>query len=204
MSDTDPPEPTPGGDAPPSKRKKTLRDSDEMEAQAHLLEARAALIKAKWSFADRLIMRGLIPLSLLVAGPMATYYFHVRAEKSDETQKRMEALIASNEALGKRLEQILVVAAAKREVASFGRDELTREIASCGRSAPDFDEIRVRVEKKIHERVSAQVGDGPHVNAAVRGAVDEVAPDFEKLVRDRGGSFSAPPKPRFMEQAQKK
>jgi len=183
--------------------KKRLRDSDEIEAQAHLLEARAALIQAKWSFWDRVIMRGLIPLSLLVAGPVVTYYFHVRAEKSDENQKRMEALIASNEALGKRLEQILVVAAAKREVASFGRDELTKEIASSG-AAPDFNAIRERVETKIRVRVSAQVGDGPSVDAAVRGAVDEVAPDFERLVRERGGRFETPPKPRFMEQVQKK
>lgn len=171
-------------------------DSDELEAQAHLLQARTALIQAKWSFWDRLIMRGLIPFVTLIAGPASAYYFHTRAETSDANQKRMEQLISSNEQLGKRLEQILVVTAARKEVATFGKDVITSEIAAS--EHPDFAAIRARVENALVARVTAQLGADPAlIKQAVTGAVDEVAPQFEREIKERGGRIEVPDAPRF-------
>lgn len=186
--------PTPVAGTP--TRPKKLSDSDELEAQAHLLEARTALIQAKWSFWDRLIMRGVIPFAMLIGGPVTGYYFHTRAETSDANQGRMEQLIKSNEALGRRLEQILVVTAARKEVATFGKDVITSEIAASDH--PDFAAIRARVENALVARVTAQLGADPVlIKQAVTGAVDEVAPQFERSIKERGGRIEVPDAPRF-------
>lgn len=63
-------------------------NSDQWEALTELLEAKKELAVAKRPFFDRMVMTGLIPFALLIAGPWATWYFSQRAEEGLEQVKK--------------------------------------------------------------------------------------------------------------------
>jgi len=93
-------------------------NADVIRAQAELILAQAKLKeaeakerdsetkadKAHTSLIDRIIMRGLIPIALLVATPLATYYFTDRAEEGirqvQATNQEVEAAVAELDQLG--------------------------------------------------------------------------------------------------------
>lgn len=92
----------------PSGTHRTLTDMDEGE-----LEALARVLEAKRSPLDRWITRGLIPVMLLIAGPLVTYYFTTRADQASEviqdTNDGIAALADATDAL-----ETLVVDAGER------------------------------------------------------------------------------------------
>jgi hypothetical protein len=74
--------------APEKKEPRTAFDSEQWEALTELLEAKKELAVAKRPLFDRVVMTGLIPFALLVAGPWATWYFSQRAEEGLEQVKK--------------------------------------------------------------------------------------------------------------------
>ena len=90
-------------EAKPSRE--TMLTSSDWEALTELIEAKKELQVAKRPFFDRVVMTGLIPFALIIAGPFATYYFANRAEegigevkKGNEENAKLGQLVADLEA----------------------------------------------------------------------------------------------------------
>lgn len=111
---------TPGDDGahPASTDPEVLRAQAELVlAQARLKEAEAKerdsetkADKAHTPLVDRIIMRGLIPIALLIATPLATYYFTDRAEEGirqvQATNQEVEEAVAELDQLGGLVTQL--------------------------------------------------------------------------------------------------
>jgi len=71
-----------------------LSDSAEvLEAKAKLTHARVEWIKAKAPLYDKIILRGVIPLVLTIAGPWAGYVFKSEQAKQSETITALQQLL---------------------------------------------------------------------------------------------------------------
>jgi len=199
----------------------TDESADEIEARAKLYNAKARLAEARWGFFDRVVMRGVIPVALAIAAPIATYYFSAQAEtgieevrKVSDSVKQLDQLIAGIRTSAARHEEArmaeltalrdavsalqwtIVVQRVRDSVQSYGRQALYSEIQKSPR--PDFAQIRTTVEKNLFERLSTQVDADPElIRGAIRGAVDEIAPEFEMAIKTRGGDLDLPNEPRF-------
>lgn len=167
-------------------------------------------------------MRGVIPLALAIAAPVATYYFSARAEtgieevrKVSDSVKQLDQLIEGVRSSALKhedaraaelmalknivtaLQWTIVVQRVRDTVQSYGRSEIHAAIEVSPK--PDFALIRVSVEKSLFERIASQVDADPSlIQDAIRGAVDEIAPEFEIALKRRGGAALAiPDEPRF-------
>lgn len=100
---------------------RTLIDMDKDE-----LEALATVLEAQRSPVDRWVTRGLIPIMLLVAGPIVTYYFATRADQSIEAVEQTNTEVARLAGTTDKLETL--VADAGRQVQAMDEaraEELT-------------------------------------------------------------------------------
>jgi len=68
-------------------------DSDVIEARAKLLKAQAALAKAQTPLLDKVILRGLIPIALAIAGPWAIYKFDKAQNEQVQTTTELKGLL---------------------------------------------------------------------------------------------------------------
>lgn len=95
---------------------RTLTDMDEGE-----LEALARVLEAKRSPLDRWITRGLIPVMLLIAGPLVTYYFTTRADQASEVIQDTNDEIAALTDATNALETLVVDAGERIDAADDAR-----------------------------------------------------------------------------------
>jgi len=97
-----------GTTASGTHRKLTDMDADELGALAKVIEAKRSPL-------DRWITRGLIPVMLLIAGPLVTYYFTTRADQAAEVMQATNDEIARLSGATDRLETLITDAGARVE-----------------------------------------------------------------------------------------
>jgi hypothetical protein len=181
-------------------KSKCDKDSkDEIEARADMLKAEKELIEARKGFLDRLVMRGVIPLALVVAAPAATYYFSRRADDgiaevrrvsesigrldeviegakraADKISQERAAEFVALRAIVSRLQWTIVVGQARDAALTIGRPMLARSMSHPGVS---FDTARQAVEDALYAHLAPRVDSDPKLlREAIRGAVDELRP----------------------------
>lgn len=196
--------------------------AEEIEAKAHLIEAEKALIEARLGFWDRLIMRGVIPVALIVAGPATTYYFSQRADRGVEEVRRVadsvrqldevvegakKAAAQAEEARAQELlalrrivsslQWTIVVQQVREAVRTSGRQEIHSRIAM--NADAKWTAIRSESERAIYDSLVDRIDADPTLlRDAIRGAVDEIAPEFERDLSARGEALPAiPNEPRY-------
>jgi hypothetical protein len=173
--------------------------TEEIEAKTELVKAETAAIEIRHGFIDRLIMRGVIPLALLVAAPAATYYFTSRANESEvevrkvsESIDKLDKLIEgvklasarSDEAkaaelialrrIASALQWTTVVSQARDAAGLLGRRALVHFMAQPGAT---FETARQDVEDVLYAHLAPRVDSDPKLlKDAIRGAVDELRP----------------------------
>ena len=203
----------------PESPKSAPRDDDSKEeilAKTELVKAEKELIEIRHGILDRLIMRGVIPVALIVAGPITTYYFSQRANDGiEEVRKIGESVSALDEVIdgakaaaarhdeGRATELIalrrivsslqwnLVVSQAREVTGTLGRRLLADFMSQPGAT---FDGVRQTVEDALYAHLAPRVdADARLLKEAIRGAVDEIRP----LNLFQAVDGNAPPEPRF-------
>jgi len=189
---------------------------EEIEAKTKLVKAETDRIEIQHGFIDRLIMRGVIPLALLVAAPAATYYFTSRANESEvevrkvsESIDKLDKLIEgvkvasarSDEAkaaelialrrIASALQWTTVVSQARDAAGSLGVRILDARMKLPGAT---FETARQDVEDALYAHLAPRVDSDPKLlKEAIRGAVDEIRPASGSAP----WSGMPPPPPRF-------
>jgi hypothetical protein len=177
-----------------------LDSKEEFEAKTEMLKAETALIQVRHGLVDRLIMRGVIPIALIVAGPITTYYFSQRANDGIEEVRRigdsvekLDAVIEAAKTAASRhddaraaelialrrivssLQWNVVVTQAREVTSTMGRRLLRERMA--GPTNPTFDQVRQSVEDDLYAYLAPRVDSDPQLlKEALRGAVDEIRP----------------------------
>lgn len=195
--------------------------TDELEARAKLLEAEAKLTMARYGFVDRIVMRGVIPIALAIAAPIATFYFSQRAETGlqevrnvGDSIKQLDQMIdriskAAERHDGARAQELdalkklvsslqwtIVVQQVREVVQVHGRPALRTAIERSSR--PDFTALRAPVERMLFARIAPHVDADPVlVRESIQGAIDEIAPEFEAMIEARGSELHLPNEPRY-------
>lgn len=186
-----------------------LDSKEEIVAKTELVKAEKELIEVRHSLFDRIIMRGAIPLALIVAGPITTYYFSQRADdgiqevrKIGDSIEKLDTLIDTIKTASARndearaaelialrrvvssLQWNLVVSQAREVAGTMGRSLLRTAMS---RDGATFDNTRQEVEDALYTHLAPRVdADARLLKDAIRGAVDEIRP-----------STNGTPEPRF-------